>query len=77
MSILCYGAAEAGPALQILQIFVHFHFMPYNLGCGLIRHAGLEAQVNMVCHKTKLVSILLIEEPSVGNLDQTEKSVSP
>ena len=30
----------------------------------LIRHPGLKAQKNVVCHKTKLVSILLHEEPN-------------
>ena len=43
--------------------------------------SGLEAQVNVVCHKTKLVSILLKEEPDVPllvqNLGQTEKNVAP
>ena len=36
-------------------------------------------QENVVCHKTKLVKLLLEEEPNtaVGNLDQTEKSVAP
>ena len=36
-------------------------------------------QENVVCHKAKLVKLLLKEEPNtaVGNLDQTEKSVAP
>ena len=30
-----------------------------------VRQPGLEAQVNVVCHKTKSVSVLLKEEPNV------------
>ena len=37
--------------------------MPYSLGCGarcdFTRRPGLEAQVNVVCHNTKLVRVVL------------------
>ena len=34
----------------------------------IIRHSGLEAQMNVVCHNTKLVRNLLEEEPNVSLL---------
>ena len=43
-------------------------FMPYSLGCGASCDSSDILAWNVVCHKTKLVSILLKQEPNVSLL---------